>query len=395
MIADLSALLAPAGVDDLLAAMRARRRLFAPAPDRSRFDDLLPWTTINTLFAVNRFAPGGVRVLQAANEVPAAMYRDPADLSRLRLDALQALAAQGVSILITGIDALVPAIDAAASMLERETRSRRSVNAYLSFRKQSAFLPHWDMHDVVVLHLHGRKHWRSYGMRGSFPAGGGSLGRGDDPGPIEWEQVLEPGDVLYIPRGEVHAAAVEPGDISVHVSVGLRRPRGSDVMHWLANGADEALRVDLFPVPAGDIASHEASVRASLHRIVDGLDLEAFLSHLDRERPHRVAPNFGATATNAETVLHCALPRRVPLRTSQSGRATITVDGAAIELGEAAGAVLRLLMEHDSMTLARIQTALARPFDDVRAAAMELAQNGLVHVNAGSGHGQRPPERIS
>ena len=61
-----------------------------------------------------------------------------------------------------------------------------------------------------------------------------------------WEDVLEAGDVLYLPRGEVHEAMVE-GPSSVHLTIGLQTLSGIDFLLWLAEqgAADVLLRKDV------------------------------------------------------------------------------------------------------------------------------------------------------
>jgi hypothetical protein len=379
MITDLAALLAPASVEELLAAMAEPRRLFVRAADTRRFDDVLPWTTINGLFTINRFPPGQVRLLQAGNELQPHMYRDAADPWRLRLHEVQSLAAQGVTILINGIDRFVPSVDAVGAMLERRVRARRWVNAYLSFSRPSAFRPHWDTHDVVVLQIHGQKRWRSYGLAGDAPIAPRAFGRGEDPGPVQWEGVLEPGDVLYLPRGEVHVAETASGTASVHLTCGLRRPRGSDVLRWLASRDEAVLRRDVFSYTGG-LAHRSAELKAALHDVVDRIDLEAFLADAEREREQRTAMNLGAGGVATPgTLLRCALSMHVALPASPDARVSFAAGGVTYELTPEAARLLAVLQDRDGLTIADAQAALG--VDDLRDAATELAQKGLVHLS--------------
>ena len=43
------------------------------------------------------------------------------------------------------------------------------VNAYLSFSKGGAFKPHWDIHDVLVVQVHGNKRWRIWNAEVPHP----------------------------------------------------------------------------------------------------------------------------------------------------------------------------------------------------------------------------------
>ena len=48
-----------------------------------------------------------------------------------------------------------------------------------------------------------------------------------------WEELIEPGDVLYVPRGEAHDAVGEVKP-SVHLTFGILAPNGIDVLNWIA-----------------------------------------------------------------------------------------------------------------------------------------------------------------
>jgi hypothetical protein len=341
---------------------------------------------VNTLFSINRFVPGQIRVLRASIDALPSMYRDAADWSRLKVDALQALAAQGLSVVINDIDRLVPAVAAVSAMAERHLRSATWVNAYISFRQSGALRPHWDGHDVLILQIHGSKRWRSYGMGDNHPSDGHTFAQPNDAGPVQWEEVLQPGDALYLPRGEVHAADVEPGSTSVHLTMALLPPRGNDVLRWLARGQGAALRADVSPAwNADERRQHEAALKEAMHRLVDSLDLDVFFAAMDREREARPAANLGAiVAIDPGTWLVSALPRRVPMPPAQGGSVTLEVGTATHRLSEVAAALLALLQERDAMTVDAAHAALGEPdLDTVRRAASDLAQKGLIHVGLG------------
>jgi hypothetical protein len=189
--------------------------------------------------------------------------------------------------------------------------------------------------------------------------------------------------VLYLPRGEVHAADVEPGSTSVHLTLSIIPPRGHDVLRWLAKGSEAALRADVSPAwSADERRQHEAALKEAMHRLVDGLDLDVFLAAMDREREARPAANLGALlAIDPGTWLASALPRRVPMPPAQGGSVTLEVGTATYRLSEAAAALLALLQDRDAMTIEAAQAVLGElDADAVLRAASDLAQKGLIHA---------------
>lgn len=81
----------------------------------------------------------------------------------------------------------------------------------------------YDLHDVFVLQCSGRKHWMVHERHVTDPVPGGGVDphvRREDLGAIVVDEVLQPGDTLYIPRGWPHYAFTT-GTASVHLTIGV------------------------------------------------------------------------------------------------------------------------------------------------------------------------------
>ena len=85
------------------------------------------------------------------------------------------------------------------------------------------FAPHYDDVDVFILQVSGRKRWRAYA-----PLPGAGLPRFSSPdfdeardalGAPLLDRTLQPGDMLYLPRGTVHQAQSLPEEHSLHLTV--------------------------------------------------------------------------------------------------------------------------------------------------------------------------------
>ena len=107
-------------------------------------------------------------------------------------------------------------------LLEAEIGHRFQANLYLTPPHGKGSIPHWDDHDVFVLQVLGRKKWQLERQRRALPARGEKMDRVEGRefyGEVT-ELMLEQGDLLYVPRGWIHAAecGAEP---SLHVTIGL------------------------------------------------------------------------------------------------------------------------------------------------------------------------------
>ncbi|KAJ1449256.1 hypothetical protein M885DRAFT_573030 [Pelagophyceae sp. CCMP2097] len=128
------------------------------------------------------------------------------------------------SIVVLGGDARFRCAALLRRTVQRHFAAACSVNVYCTPAGAQALDAHHDDHDVFVVQLAGRKQWRLYA------AGGALLPRLGDarltPGDAALRGAhatvsLEPGDVLYVPRGTVHAATANGAAHSIHATIGL------------------------------------------------------------------------------------------------------------------------------------------------------------------------------
>lgn len=108
------------------------------------------------------------------------------------------------------------------SVLQEFFGSFVGANMYLTPAGSQGFAPHYDDIEAFVIQLEGRKCWRLYAPRDPseelprFSSGNFSP---DEIGEPILEAVLEPGDLLYFPRGVIHQAYT-PDDVhSLHLTL--------------------------------------------------------------------------------------------------------------------------------------------------------------------------------
>lgn len=124
----------------------------------------------------------------------------------------------------------VPALAALCQAAEALFSSRFQTNLYLTPPNAQGFKAHWDTHDVFVLQVHGSKAWSIYDTKIEMPLlGQGFNHQQQEPGPVAHEFILRAGDMLYCPRGLMHAAQ-SADETSLHITFGLMSKTWAELM---------------------------------------------------------------------------------------------------------------------------------------------------------------------
>ena len=197
-------------------------------------------------------------------------------------------------------------------------------NSYVTPPSSRGFSAHYDVHDVFVLQLAGRKHWTIHAPCSPTRCATSRGGSGPPRSPPRRrssrviDTVLEPGDALYLPRGWLHAATAL-GEVSAHLTVGIHVVTRFALVEALA-----ALVAD------------DPALRATLPLGIDVADPAALAPHLDAVR--------AALAEALGRVSDEAVARRVRRRVWSGGRPEPVgvVAGTAFAAGLASGDVVRL-----------------------------------------------------
>ena len=378
-ISDVVSLLAPSSPEDFIGAFGRKERWFVKAPSPRRAESLLPRWMLDRLVASDVLPPERLLILRNGVLVEPRHIRT--DDGRLRHEAIETLTAEGVSFVINGIDDEVPGIAELCDSLERRIGHSTWVNAYATYGAGGALPPHYDDHDVLVVQVHGTKRWYGHGMPTSFPIERSP--DGVDFGPPVWDVRVEPGDVLYVPRGEVHHTTVE-GDLSVHLTFGIEPRRGIDLVSTVL---EAAAREPLFREDVTRLGGREAQLtkerllKDRMHALVEALQLDALFADDDADRELRRLPHLGSPVLTRESIV-VPTPRRSPFVQRQVGDAfEVRLGGKAFRLTETEGAVLSYLLEHDRSSLDVLVGALLNHDESaIRDAIVGLTRAGLVGV---------------
>lgn len=192
--------------------------------------------------------------------------------------------ADGFTIVLDSVQRYVRSIASLAHSIDVELNFAAQVNAYFTPPQSQGFVAHFDDHDALIVQLQGSKIWHLYEGIDVAPHEMWrhySIPAAELPTPIDIR--LETGDVLYVPRGRLHAAE-STSQLSVHLTVGLHAPTLSLLatrMLNALNNSDDRAHIQLPPRFLSD-PDVRAGLGALVHEITESLEQpEAIAAALD------------------------------------------------------------------------------------------------------------------
>lgn len=131
---------------------------------------------------------------------------------------------EGCSIRILNPSSYLCKLRQLCSMMQEFFHCLVGANVYLTPPNSQGFAPHYDDIEAFVLQVEGRKRWRLYAPPQSTDVlartSSGNY-KQEELGQPLFDAVLEPGDILYFPRGTVHQAVTEQKQHSLHITLSV------------------------------------------------------------------------------------------------------------------------------------------------------------------------------
>ena len=360
---------------------------FVGKGEPGKFAGLLPWEEVNRILSQHRLDVPRLRVVQDGRQIAPESFLTyragkSARIPRLRPTDLSAKLREGATLIIDSVDELHEPITKLSEDMERTLCARIQANMYAGWRTSRGFDLHWDDHDVIVMQVAGRKHWKVYPMTRLYPLSADSKSLADAPQRPLWEGMLEEGDYLYIPRGWWHVA-IPLDEPTLHLTFGLHQPNGADFLTWFTERlrASAAVRQDLprFSSPA-DQSVHLERIRQAWSEAWSPELISEFLAEANwrsKPRPHLTLPWNAAPAVippHDQWSVKWIAPRPIRLEPNSSGQAVrFAAIGKQWTFAAAAVPLLELLQSHNICSLDELTaSAGALSGGTVRAFVREL-----------------------
>ena len=235
------AIMAPLGAERFFAEYEGKKPLHLKGT-ADKFAEVMTWGKLNDLLGqATIWSQHSLQLVLDKDPIPAARYaapaagRDGGQVLRPDPDKVKDFLRRGATMVANDIDHLSPGLTAFADAMEQALCGKVQGNLYLSSRRRQGFGAHFDTHDVYAVHVEGTKTWHVYEGRADDPIAHPmfkTLGREHHEkakGAKLMDVHMEPGDLLYLPRGQYHDALADEGG-TIHIAFGITYPIGMDVM---------------------------------------------------------------------------------------------------------------------------------------------------------------------
>jgi len=156
---------------------------------------------------------------------------------------------QGATVALPAIHRTWPPLALLCDALQAQLDHAVHANVYITPGNAKGFTPHYDVHEVFVLQIAGRKRWHLYEPVIPLPHRMQPFRPELFTGQAPMAEVdLDAGDLLYLPRGVLHSTTTAES-FSAHVTVGISVYTWADLLKELLSSAidDEAMRHALPP----------------------------------------------------------------------------------------------------------------------------------------------------
>jgi len=283
-------LISPISVETFVSDYWEQKPLVVHRNDAHYYGDLLTLEDFDRAIAST---PSYVKTAEAKSKTHAKTETD----STQGVENLLAQMWSGSTLVLDQLQQHEPKLGRLCRVLQRELGYSLQTNCYLTPPNGAGFTPHWDNHDVFILQVLGSKRWKVEHERRRLP------GKRDYMSEEEGRELigevhsftLKQGDLIYIPRGVVHAAECG-NEASLHVTLGVHVRTWEDLLNStiadLVN-QDESLRLALPPgFMAGSKDKLAGGITALLRRAMKPEHVNGAIDRFRDKQVTKVPPNI-------------------------------------------------------------------------------------------------------
>lgn len=198
----------------------------------------LTWDDIDEMLFGWNPNDGSIHLFKNGKIDPGSYTEDFYDIGMLRRriikDSFNNLMLNGATLVLNRIDTKSTKINKLTKAISHFVKEKAVANGYIAFGGNGTFAKHWDTHDVFAIQLIGRKRWKLFAPTFLHPLQNQTSKdrKHECPETPVFDEILEAGDILYIPRGWWHEALPIEQEETFHIAVGIHTAHITDYLTW-------------------------------------------------------------------------------------------------------------------------------------------------------------------
>ena len=247
----LEELVAPLSEAEFLSLLRERKLTLLRGAKADRYTGLLNWNLLRGMLERGEYPSNLIHLRLSRDSMTVPLDRwlskNPTGAgSTVDIAKVEAYLAEGFNLCITCIDERAPHLTALCNDIRARTFEQIKIGVIVTTGKFGAFKLHYDPEDLIILQVEGSKRWKIYGPAVSNPVI--DMAKQEPPPEQEpvFDEVLKPGDFLFVPGGNWHRCENGPGR-SLHLGFFFLPPTGWHFIKAVMSDlvADEVFRKPL------------------------------------------------------------------------------------------------------------------------------------------------------
>ncbi|MEI6882215.1 MAG: cupin domain-containing protein [Bacteroidota bacterium] len=248
-------LLTPTSVESFITEFWEKEFLHIRRNDQQYYNEILNLSGLDEYLSRNDIRYPSLRMMRSGKAIPTAEFTKRLAFGSyvtnglIDVDEVYKHYQQGASVVLQMMRSGIPSITSFMNRLQKDCLFNVEANVYVTPGGEQGFTTHYDTHSVMVLQIAGCKRWRLYDFPRRFPL----LNETFDtiqyrPSSPTQDIVLQPGDMLYVPRGMAHDATSTNEGKSVHITIGLFPPMWRDLIQSHLGTLKNDIRLRRCPV---------------------------------------------------------------------------------------------------------------------------------------------------